>query len=100
VYDLGSKQRISTASIGLHYTGDHTTVTLYAADSLSPSEPLSSMQELGTAKTSGGTAKVTLKTPAKTRYVVVWITAMPYSPQDTYSGAGYKQGVTEVSFTS
>ncbi|MER7984925.1 serine/threonine protein kinase [Streptomyces noursei] len=100
VYDLGSKQQVSTASIGLHYTGDHTTVTLYAADSLSPSEPLSSMQELGTAKTSGGTAKVTLKTPAKARYVVVWITAMPYSQQDTYSGAGYKQGVTEVSFTS
>ncbi|MGG2461871.1 protein kinase family protein [Streptomyces sp. RGM 3693] len=100
VYDLGSKQQISTASIGLHYIGDHTTVTLYAADSLSPTEPLSSMQELGTAKTSGSTAKVTLKTPAKARYVVVWITAMPYSLQDTYSGPGYKQGVTEVSFTS
>ncbi|MEU7638605.1 MULTISPECIES: protein kinase family protein [unclassified Streptomyces] len=100
VYDLGSKQQISTASIGLHYTGDHTTVTLYAADSLSPSAPLSSMQELGTAKTSGSTAKVTLKTPAKARYVVVWITAMPQSPQDAYSGPGFKQGVTEVSFTS
>ncbi|MCK7623379.1 serine/threonine protein kinase [Streptomyces sp. RS10V-4] len=100
VYDLGSSQQISTASIGLHYVGDHTTVTLYAANSLSPSEPLSSMRELGTGKTSGSTAKVTLKSPAKARYVVVWITAMPYSEADDYSGTGYKQGVTEVSFTS
>ncbi|WEB41569.1 protein kinase family protein [Streptomyces yunnanensis] len=100
IYDLGSEQQISSASIGLHYIGDHTTLTLYAADSFSPSEPLSSMRELGTAKTSGSTAKVTLKKPAKARYVVVWITAMPNSPADTYSGAGFKQGVTEVSFTS
>ncbi|MEW1660480.1 MULTISPECIES: serine/threonine protein kinase [unclassified Streptomyces] len=99
VYDLGSEQQVSSASIGLHYTGNHTTVTLYAANSLSPSEPLSSMRELGTAKTSGSTAKVTLKSPAKARYVVVWMTAMPYSPRDTYSDSGYKQGVTEVSFT-
>ncbi|GGU81063.1 serine/threonine protein kinase [Streptomyces albospinus] len=100
VYDLGSKQQISSASIGLHYGGNHTTVTLYAANSLSPSEPLSSMHKLGTAETSGTTAKVSLKTPATARYVLVWFTALPNSPGDQYSEAGYKQGVTEVSFTS
>ncbi|MFB7632455.1 serine/threonine protein kinase [Streptomyces sp. NPDC056149] len=101
VYDLGSEQQVSSASIGLRYSGNHTTVTLYAAHSLSPSEPLSSMRELGTAKTSGTTAKVSLKSPTKARYVVVWMTAMPYSEADpeSYSKAGYKQGVTEVSFT-
>lgn len=100
VYDLGSKQQISGASIGLHYTGDHTTVTLYAANSLSPSEPLSSMRKLGTGRTADSTAKVKLKQPEKARYVVVWLTAMPYAPGDGYTGAGYRQGVTEVSFTS
>ncbi|KIZ19382.1 protein kinase family protein [Streptomyces natalensis] len=100
VYDLGSKQGISSASIGLHYGGPHTTVTLYAANSLSPSEPLSSMQKLGTTQTSQTTAEVKLKKPAKARYVLVWITAMPYSPRDEYSDPGFKQAVTEVSFTS
>ncbi|AJT65790.1 hypothetical protein T261_4133 [Streptomyces lydicus] len=99
IYDLGSKERISSASVGLHYSGPHTTVTLYAANSLSPSEPLSSMQELGTAKTSGTSVEIKLKKPAKAQYVLVWITAMPYSPKDEFSDPGYKQAVTEVSFT-
>ncbi|MFJ9849216.1 protein kinase family protein [Streptomyces sp. NPDC101150] len=102
IYDVGSKQRISNASIGLHYGGPRTTVTLYAASSLSPSEPVSSMQKLGTAQTSQKTAEIKLDKPVKAQYILVWITAMPYSPADpeTYSGEGYKQGVTEVSFTS
>ncbi|MGP8300501.1 serine/threonine protein kinase [Streptomyces inhibens] len=100
VYDLGSNRQISSATIGLHYVGKHTTVTLYAADSLSPSEPLSSMRKLGSGQTAGTTAKIKLKQPSKARYVVVWITAMPYAPRDEFSDPGYKQGVTEVSFTS
>lgn len=100
VYDLGSAQQISSASIGLHYTGGHTTITLYAADSLSPSAPLSSMRKLGSGQTSGTSAKIKLKQPAKARYVVVWITAMPFAPGDEFSDPGYKQGVTDVSFTS
>ncbi|MFG2093127.1 serine/threonine protein kinase [Streptomyces sp. NPDC048612] len=99
VYDLGSKQQISAASVGLHFVGDHTTLSLYAAHSLSPSEPLSSMQKLGTGQTSGSTLKVKLDKPAKTRFVVVWITAMPFAQSDGYTDPGYRQGVTEVSFT-
>ncbi|MGW5939655.1 protein kinase family protein [Streptomyces celluloflavus] len=100
VYDLGSEQQISSASIGLHYGGDHTTVTLYAANSLSSSEPLSSMRKLGTTQTSETEAKIKLKEPTKARYVLMWITAMPHSERDDYSDSGYKQGVTEVSFAS
>ncbi|MFE1170893.1 serine/threonine protein kinase [Streptomyces sp. NPDC058773] len=100
VYDLGSQQQISSASIGLHFLGKHTTLSLYAAHSLSPSEPLSSMRQLGTGESSGSVVKVKLKKPAKTRFVVVWITAMPYAPSDGYTDPGYRQGVTEVSFTS
>lgn len=98
IYDLGADQRISSASIGLRYGGPHTTATLYAADSLSPSAPLSSMKKLGTVTTSDTTAKITFKKPAKAQYVLVWITAMPYAPRSEYSNAGYKQGLTEVSF--
>ncbi|MGY5123366.1 serine/threonine protein kinase [Streptomyces nigrescens] len=100
VYDLGSKRQISGASIGLHFVGKRTTITLYGAHSLSPSEPLSSMRRLGTGDTSGSAAKIKLKKPANTRFVVVWITAMPFAPSDGYTDPGYRQGVTEVSFTS
>jgi hypothetical protein len=34
----------------------------------------------------------------KTQYVLLWITAVPYAPTDGFSGAGYKQAVTDVTF--
>ncbi|MEU9285767.1 protein kinase family protein [Streptomyces sp. NPDC048275] len=99
VYDLGSTQSLSAASIGLNYGGDHTAVSLYAADSLSSSAPLSSMTEIAAATTSGQELKISAKEAVKTRYVLVWITAAPYSGADEYSGAGYKQAITDVKFT-
>jgi hypothetical protein len=98
VYDLGSAKQISSASIGLRFAGDHTTVTLYAADSLSPAGPVDSMRKLGTATTSGDSASVKIGKPVKTQYVLVWFTALPYAPGDQYSGSGYKQAVTDVEF--
>ncbi|GCB47722.1 protein kinase family protein [Streptomyces sp. NL15-2K] len=100
VYDLGSAQEVSTASIGLRYAGDHTTAKLYASDSLTPSS-LDSMQEIGAVTTSGANAKVKVTKSVKTRYVLVWLTAVPYSGDDpsTYSDAGYKQAITDVKFT-
>ncbi len=35
----------------------------------------------------------------KTRYVLVWLTALPYAPDDQFSDAGYKQAITDVKFT-
>ncbi|MFJ9657657.1 serine/threonine protein kinase [Streptomyces griseoflavus] len=98
VYDLGSEQTVKSSSIGLRYAGAHTTVTLYATDSMSSSTPINSMRELGTVKTNGNEATVKADKPQKTRYVLVWITAMPYAPGDTYSSAGYKQGITDLKF--
>ncbi len=37
--------------------------------------------------------------PVTTRYVVVWLTALPNAGADAYSQAGFKQAITEVSFT-
>ncbi|MFF9485735.1 protein kinase family protein [Streptomyces sp. NPDC014676] len=98
VYDLGSPQELSTASMGLRYAGDHTAVHLYATDSLSPSTGIEGMKEIGTATTSGTSLTVKAAKPLKTRYVLMWITAAPYAPSDGYSGAGYKQAITEVTF--
>lgn len=99
VYDLGSKQEISAASIGLRFGGNHTTVSLYATDSMSSSTSLSSMQKIGTLTTSGTTAKVKADKKLKTQYVLVWFTALPYAPGDQFSDAGYKQAITDVKFT-
>jgi hypothetical protein len=44
---------------------------------------------------------VSVDKPVKSRYVLVWLTAMPYSGNDSanYSNAGYKQAITDVKFT-
>ncbi|MFJ9728080.1 serine/threonine protein kinase [Streptomyces sp. NPDC101209] len=99
VYDLGSAQEVSGASIGLLFGGDHTTVTLYATDSMSSSVPITSMTKLGSVKTTGTSAKVTVAKPVKSRYVLVWFTALPYAQGDAYSNAGYKQAITDLKFT-
>ncbi|GGQ28764.1 protein kinase family protein [Streptomyces mutabilis] len=97
VYDLGSAKELSTADIGLFYGGDHTTVELYAADSLQPSS-IDAMRKIGTVTTSGTNATVKLTKPVKTQYVLVWLTALPHAPGDKYSDPGYKQAITDVTF--
>lgn len=99
VYDLGSEKDVSAASIALRYGGDHTTLALYAADSMSPSTPVGSMKQIATTTTSSTSADLKAKKPVKTRYVLLWLTALPDAPQDEFSGAGFKQAITDVKFT-
>lgn len=99
VYDLGSAKEVSAASIGLRYIGDHTTVHLYATDSLTPSTGIDGMKEIGSATTSGGSLNVKASDSVKTQYVLLWITAVPNAPADGYSNAGYKQAITDLQFT-
>ncbi|MGY3202840.1 protein kinase family protein [Streptomyces sp. TE5632] len=99
VYDLGSAKEISTASIGLRYTGDHTAVHLYATDSLTPSTGIDGMKKIGSATTSGKSLDVKASDSVKTQYVLLWITAVPNAPADGYSSAGYKQAITDLKFT-
>ncbi|MFF3288606.1 protein kinase family protein [Streptomyces sp. NPDC003023] len=100
VYDLGSDKEISGASIALRYGGNHTTMTLYAVESLSPSGSVDSMDKIATGQTNGSELTLTAQKAAKSRYVLLWMTAMPYSPRDGYNGAGHKQGIEDVKFTS
>ncbi|MET9695468.1 protein kinase family protein [Streptomyces sp. NPDC006529] len=99
VYDLGSEQEVTAASIGLRYAGDHTTATLYGATSMSSSRPVGSMKKIAAGTTKDSSLTLTAEKPVKTRYVVLWITAMPMSGPDQYSDAGYKQAVTDVKFS-
>ncbi|MFD7548383.1 protein kinase family protein [Streptomyces sp. NPDC059578] len=99
VYDLGSEKSLAAATIKLNYGGDRTTGALYAADSLSSSASLGSMKKLATASTQGQELKINVKKPSKTRYVVLWLTELPYAQGDEYSRAGYKQAITDVKFT-
>jgi hypothetical protein len=99
VYDFGSALDISAASIGLRYPGNHTTIHLYATDSLSPSTSIDGMNEIGSVTTSGTTGDVKAAKSVKTQYVLLWITDVPMAPADGYSSAGYKQAITDVKFT-
>ncbi|MCL3992912.1 protein kinase family protein [Streptomyces lavenduligriseus] len=100
VYDLGSAKKVSAATIDMRYGGDHTTVELYAADSLSPAS-LDSMTKLGDVTTTGTSATVKVTKQIKTQYVLVWLTAVPNSGYDSalYASPGYKQAIGEVKFT-
>ncbi|MEV6650117.1 serine/threonine protein kinase [Streptomyces sp. NPDC051219] len=99
IYDLGSDQNVSAASIGLRFGGDHTTVTLYGTDSMSSSTPVDSMKKIATTETQGTTAALAAPAPVKTRYVLVWLTEVPKSDGDEFSSAGYKQAITDVKFS-
>ncbi|MEU6123321.1 protein kinase family protein [Streptomyces sp. NPDC047123] len=96
VYDLGSEKDVSEATAALRYSGDHTTISLYATDSLTPSGGIESMKKIGTAKTSSDSLQLKAKKPVKTRYVLLWMTAVPNSGPDSYYRAGYKQAITDV----
>ncbi|WP_069884152.1 protein kinase family protein [Streptomyces luteocolor] len=98
VYDLGSEQNVSEASIGLRYGGDRSKAALYATDSLTPSTGIESMKKIGTATTSGKELKIAGKKSVKSRYVLLWMTEVPNSGTDGYYGAGFKQGITDVKF--
>ncbi|MGW2676517.1 protein kinase family protein [Streptomyces sp. NPDC001436] len=98
VYDLGSEHEVSAASIALKYGGDHTTLTLYATDSLEPDGKVDSMKKIAGTSSKDTTVNLTAETPVKTRYVLLWMTAMPSAPYDDFSKAGYKQGITDVKF--
>ncbi|WP_433546687.1 protein kinase family protein [Streptomyces sp. CA-294286] len=99
VYDLGEERDVAESSIAFKYAGDHTTISMYAAPSMSTSGDVDSMTKIATTTTSGAQASIKAKKPVKTRYVLLWMTAMPMAGQDEFSGAGHKQAITDVKFT-
>ncbi|MEU8773128.1 protein kinase family protein [Streptomyces sp. NPDC048606] len=98
IYDLGSEQEVRAASIALKHAGDHTTLALYAADSMHPKNSVDGMKKIVGATTKDSSVNLTVETPVKARYVLLWITEVPYAGYDDFSQAGYKQGITDVKF--
>ncbi|MET7763493.1 protein kinase family protein [Streptomyces sp. NPDC005393] len=103
IYDLGSERTLKGASVGLHYGGSYTEVSLYATDSLTPSasgsDPVSSFKKLASGRNKDKAVDLSLTSAVKARYVLVWLTALPYSPPEQYYTHPYKQAITEVKFT-
>ncbi|KJY23596.1 MULTISPECIES: protein kinase family protein [Streptomyces] len=99
VFDLGEEQEVSAASIAFRYDGDHTTATIYAAPSLSSSTPIKNMEPIASGTTKDNKLELVAAKPVKTRYVVLWLTAMPKAGASEYSGAGFKQGISNVVFS-
>ncbi|MFG2718662.1 protein kinase family protein [Streptomyces sp. NPDC048416] len=98
-YDLGSAKDVSAASIALRFSGNHTTIALYASDSMSSDQRIGDMRSIAKGTTSGTSLDLKAKTPVKTRYVVLWLTDAPYASDDSgYGLPGYKQGITDVKF--
>lgn len=98
IYDLGAEHEVSSASVMLKFPGDHTTMALYAADSLQPKNSVGGMKKIAETTTKENAADLTAETPVKTRYVLLWITAVPNAPYADFSKAGYKQGISDVKF--
>ncbi|KUJ67922.1 serine/threonine protein kinase [Streptomyces albus subsp. albus] len=107
VYDLGGERRLGGAEISLLYPGaqnTYTKIALYATDSLTPvgseQNPLPGFKELvKPTQTTETTAKLTVNSSVRTRYVLVWLTALPESRPEPYFDQPYKQAITDVKFT-
>lgn len=103
IYDLGSKRTLNSASLGLQYGGPDTEVSLYATNSLtpsvSPSAPVASFKKIDSVKTTSKSVELKNKGKVKARYVLVWFTALPYSPPEQNFPNPYKQAITNVKFT-
>ncbi len=73
VVDLGDEREV--AAVDLTLGGSPTNLTLFAADE-APSG-VGGLTEIGAADQAGERAEVVLDEPVATRYVVVWLTALP-----------------------
>ncbi|MFD8978303.1 protein kinase family protein [Streptomyces sp. NPDC059564] len=98
IYDLGAEHEVSAASVKLRFAGDHTSVALYAAESMQPKNSVDGMKKIADATTKDNAVDLTAETPVKTRYVLLWMTAVPYAPYADFSKEGYKQGISDVKF--
>ena len=101
VYDLGSAKAVGSASLTFRFSGDHTSVEMYAVPSLAPTGDVSGFTKLASAQSSDGRITLRPTTSARSRYVLIWITAVPHTEADGdgYAKAGFKQALEEISFT-
>lgn len=103
IYDLGAEKDLRTAKILLGAGGDHTTLQLYAAPAGAvEAKNLTDFTLLTGSQTQSNEVTMTLDAPTKTRYVLVWMTAMPKQNADgvNWHRTGHQNSFVEVSFTT
>lgn len=104
IYDLGSEQDVRSVKVQLVAGGAHTTLDVYVAAPGSSTYPasLQGFTKAGGVKTEGNEAAVNFDAPQRTRFVLVWMTAMPMQQADgdDIYRTGYQNGYREVGFTS
>lgn len=87
VVDLGKVRDVSEVQVSL--LGNSTTLELRAAPQSSDDPPTGSADEytlLDTVAKAGAEAEFTLDSPARTRYLLVWLTALPKVDEGTWRG--------------
>ncbi|UGQ08883.1 serine/threonine protein kinase [Yinghuangia sp. ASG 101] len=106
VYDLGETVDLKSVDVLLRFAGPGTTFEVRAAPENATARPNSApggenaFRTVGTVHSeSGAEYTVDLKEPVKTRYVLIWFTALPQQPSDEFSQPGLKNGINEIGFT-
>ncbi len=85
--DLGRAQDVRSVTVGLQGIG--TTLELRAASptaTQAPAESAGQYRLLGTATDAGMSATFELKKPAHTRFLLVWLTALPVEDSNSFRG--------------
>jgi putative peptidoglycan lipid II flippase len=87
VVDLGEVRDVTAVQVSL--LGNSTTLELRAAPQSSDDPPTGSADEytlLDTVAKAGSEADFTLDSPARTRYLLIWLTALPKVDEGTWRG--------------
>lgn len=84
--DLGQERDV--AQVDLSFLGSPTSATVYAADT--PPPGVDGLVPVASAEDAGGRAALELEEPTSTRYLVVWLTALPAAAE------GFSGGLREV----
>lgn len=101
MYDLGSVQTVRDAKVQLQ--APQATVQLFAAGSdvtdEPPADPLGTMRSFGQVANSPQALTWRLQS-VRTRYLLVWFTAVPYQPASLpfFPDPGYRDAIQEVTF--
>lgn len=107
VYDLGAPVDLASVNVTLKFGGVGTTYEVRATPENVTAKPdvfqrgEEAFRTVATVHSGAGAEYPTkLTEPVKTRYVLIWFTALPEQSADAYSKAGLKNGINEITFTS
>jgi hypothetical protein len=104
IYDLGSVQTFSTATVTIGVAGA-VVETRVAPSSMTTLPPITNSAPPGFTKVAAASATSTSVTltagsPVHTRYVLIWFTSLPHQNADQFNGPGYRDSIISVKLYS